>query len=78
MAQTIYRSRFGGAVHLLRGTSPITQDGTVKLLTIDKSGEVHEKVILSEPHPIVRLAQSMTGNVIVASVQDKNRSVVLH
>jgi len=63
---------------LFRGNAPNTQDGTVKLISIDKNGEVHEKVILSEPHPIVRLAQSMSGNVLVASVQDTNRSVVLH
>jgi hypothetical protein len=49
----------------------------VKLLTIKKTGEVKEKTLFIDSHPILRLSQSMTSSIVIASIQNINRSVLI-
>ena len=53
------------------------QDGSVKLLAIKRNGTIKEKTVYESTHPILRLAQSLTGDTVIASVQDPNKSLIL-
>ena len=55
-------------IHLFISTSCPIQDGSVKLSIFSEDKLKETAVICEYEHPVLRIAQSMTGNMLTVSV----------
>ena len=65
-------------LHQFRGTLSFIQDGTVKLSTfVDHQLQSSTKICQYE-HPIFRVSQSITGNLLSVSVADESEHTFVY
>lgn len=65
-------------LHQLRGTPLFIQDGSVKLNTFQDHTLQHSTKICQYEHPVFRLSQSITGNLLSVSVADETEQTLVY